>query len=144
MMLEVPYKAGSLLEDAITRKVLPADETNLSSVADAWINAREVGKAEATLKRLAAMSSKGEYFFKLGAMYGDNERWKESIAMLQNALEKGGLKRPGEAWMRIAVAHYGQNDNPGAITALRKAVTFDETRKQASEWLRVLAAQPSQ
>jgi tetratricopeptide (TPR) repeat protein len=144
MMLEVPYKAGTLLEDAITRKVLPADETNLGSLSDAWINAREINKAEATLKRLAAMSAKGEYFFKLGAMYGDNERWKESLTMLHSALEKGGLKRPGEAWMRIAVAHYGQNDNPGAIAALRKAVTFDETRKQAGEWLRVLAAQASQ
>jgi tetratricopeptide (TPR) repeat protein len=144
MMLEVPYKAGTLLEDAITRKVLPADETNLGSLSDAWINAREIDKAEATLKRLAAMSAKGEYFFKLGAMYGDNERWKESITMLQNALEKGGLKRPGEAWMRIAVAHYGQNDNVGAIAALRKAVTFDETRKQAGEWMRVLAAQTNQ
>lgn len=144
MMLEVPYKAGTLLEDAISRKVLPADETNLGSLSDAWINAREIDKAEATLKRLAAMSAKGEYFYKLGAMYGDNERWKESLTMLQNALEKGGLKRPGEAWMRIAVAHYGQNDNPGAIAALRKAVTFDETRKQAGEWLRVLAAQAGQ
>jgi hypothetical protein len=32
-------------------------------------------------------------------------------------------------------------NNPGAITALQKAVTFDETRKQASEWLRHLQGQ---
>jgi tetratricopeptide (TPR) repeat protein len=141
MMLEAPYKAGALMEDALTRKLLPADETNLGSLADAWINAREADKAEATLKRLAAMAEKGDYYYKLGAMYGDNERWKDSQTMLEKALAKGGLKRPGEAWMRLAVAHYGQKDNPAAIAALRKAVTFDETRKQAGEWLRVLAAQ---
>jgi tetratricopeptide (TPR) repeat protein len=143
MMLEAPFKAGTLLEDAMQKKVLPSDETNLGSLADAWINAREADKAESTLKRLAAMSEKGEYYYKLGAMYGDNERWKDSQAMLEKALEKGGVKRTGEAWMRLAVAHYGQKNHSGAVGALQKAITFDETRKQAGEWLRVLSAQPA-
>lgn len=140
MMLESPYKAGALLEQAMAKNVMPADETNLSSLSDAWINAREVDKAETTLKKLAAMSEKGDYYYKLGAMYGDNERWEDSKVMLSKALEKGGLKRAGEVWMRLAVAHYGMKDNSGAIAALQKAITFDESRKQADEWLRALSA----
>jgi tetratricopeptide (TPR) repeat protein len=138
MMLDLPYKAGLYMQDAIDKGKLPGDEANLESVADAWINARETERAEATLKKLAATSEKGEYFFKLGAMYGDNERWKESREMLTKALEKGGLKRQGEAWMRLAVAAYSLKDQPAAIAALQKAMTFDETRKQAGEWLRHL------
>jgi tetratricopeptide (TPR) repeat protein len=141
MMLESPYKAGLLLEDAIAKNKVPADEANLGALSDAWINAREVGKAEATLKKLASMSDRGDYYYKLGAMYGDNERWKESREMLQKALDKGGLKRTGEVWMRMAVAAYGQKDNDGAVAALRKALTFDESRKQAGDWLRALSAQ---
>lgn len=140
MMLESPYKAGALLEDAIAKNRVPADETNLSALSDAWINARESDKAETTLKKLASMSDKGDYYYKLGAMYGDNERWKESKEMMEKALAKGGLKKPGEVWMRLAVAHYGMKDNPGAIAALQKAITFDESRKQAGEWLRALSA----
>jgi tetratricopeptide (TPR) repeat protein len=143
MMLESPYKAGALLEEAIAKNRMPADEANLSSLSDAWINARELEKAESTLKKLAGMSDKGDYFYKLGAMYGDNERWKESKEMLEKALQKGGLKKTGEVWMRLAVADYGMKDNPSAITALQKAITFDETRKQAGEWLRVLTVQAS-
>jgi hypothetical protein len=141
MMLELPYKAGLLLEDALAKAKLPGDEANLGALSDAWINAREVAKAEATLKKLAAMSDKGDYYYKLGAMYGDNERWQESGEMLQKALDKGGLKRTGEVWMRLAVAKYGLKDNEGAVAALQKAVTFEESRKQASDWLRVLSAQ---
>lgn len=141
MMLESPYKAGSLMEEAIAKSRLPADEANLGALSDAWINARETAKAEATLKKLASISEKGDYYYKLGAMYGDNERWKESQEMLKKALEKGGLKRPGEVWMRMAVAHYGMKDNAGAIAALQKAITFDESRKQAGDWLHVLNAQ---
>lgn len=143
MMLESPYKAGALMEQAMAKNLMPADETNLSSLSDAWINAREVDKAESTLKQLAAMSDKGDYYYKLGAMYGDNERWEDSKSMLNKALQKGGLKRTGEVWMRLAVAHYGMKDNTGAIAALQKAITFDESRKQADEWLRALSAAES-
>ncbi|MCR6651983.1 MAG: tetratricopeptide repeat protein [Cellvibrionaceae bacterium] len=140
MMLESPYKAGSLLEEAMKNNTIPMDESNLSSLSDAWINAREINKAEATLKQLASMSEKGDYYYKLGAMYGDNERWQESRDMLTKALDKGGLNKPGEVWMRLAVANYGLKDNQAAIAALKKAITFDESRKQADDWLRALSA----
>jgi len=141
MMLELPLKAGVLIQDAMDKKKLPVDEKNLESLADAWINARESAKAETTLKKLAAMSEKGEYYYKLGGMYGDEERWKESKEMLEKALEKGELKKPGEVWMRLAVAQYSLKNTQGAVTALQKAVTFDDTRKQAGEWLRHLSSQ---
>jgi len=141
MMLELPLKAGNLIQDSIDKKKIPADEKNLESLADAWINARESVKAETTLKKLASMSEKGDYYFKLGGMYGDEEKWKDSKEMLEKALEKGNLSKPGEVWMRLAVAHYGLKNNQGAIAALQKAVTFDETRKQAGDWLRHLSSQ---
>jgi tetratricopeptide (TPR) repeat protein len=138
MMLELPYKSGLLMQDAMSKNRIPTDEENLDLMANAWINARESQRAEAALKKLGAMSDKGDYYFKLGAMYGDNERWQESKEMLEKSLQKGGMKRQGDAWLRLAVAHYGLKDNPGAITALQKAITFPESSKQASEWLRAL------
>jgi tetratricopeptide (TPR) repeat protein len=141
MMLDLPFKAGLMLQDSIDKGKVPADEANLESVADAWINAHEAARAEATLKKLASMSEKGEYFFKLGAMYGDNEQWKDSREALQKAVQKGSLKHPGQAWMRLAVAEHGLKNTAGAIAALQKAVTFDETRKQAGDWLRHLSSQ---
>jgi tetratricopeptide (TPR) repeat protein len=141
MMLELPFKAGLLMQDALDKGRLPADEKNLESIADAWINARESARAETALKKLAGMSERGDYYYKLGAMYGDDERWQESKEMLEKALQKGGLKRTGEVWLRLAVAQYGLKNTPGAVAALQKAVTFDETRKQAGDWLRHLGNQ---
>ncbi|MFL6575603.1 MAG: tetratricopeptide repeat protein [Povalibacter sp.] len=141
MVMELPFKAGMLMQSAMDKSKLPGDETNLSSLADAWINAREAGRAETVLKKLAGIAEKGDYYFKLGAMYGDDERWQESQEMLKKSLEKGGLKRPGEAWMRLAVAQYGLKNTPAAIASLQKAAGFDETRKQAGEWLRHLSGQ---
>lgn len=136
MMIDLPYKAATLLQEAIDKNRVPADEKNLESVANAWINAREYPRAEATLKKLAGMSEKGEYFFKLGAMYGDDERWKESREMLDRAIAKGGLARPGEAYLRLAVATYSLKDMKAAESAANKALGYDQTRGQASQWLR--------
>lgn len=141
MLMDVPYKAGNLMQDAIDKGKVPADEKNLDAVASAWINARESTKAEAALKKLAAMSERGEYYFRLGGIYGDDERWKESKEMLDKALQKGNLSRPGEAWMRVAVASYNLKDIKGALAALGKAAGYDETRKQASEWKRSIEAE---
>jgi tetratricopeptide (TPR) repeat protein len=141
MMLDLPFKAGLLLQEALDKNVLPANEENLESVANAWINARESARAEVTLKKLAAASDKGEFFYKLGAMYGDDERWKESRDMLTKALQKGGIKRAGEAWMRIAVAEHNLKNTPAAVVALQKSMTYEETHKQASSWLRHLTGQ---
>jgi tetratricopeptide (TPR) repeat protein len=139
MTIDMPFEAGMLLQDAMDKGRIPADEKSLESVADAWINARESEKAQSVLKKLAAMSDRGDYYFKLGAMYGDEERWKDSKEMLEKALQKGGLKRTGEAWMRLAVANYSLKNTSAAIAALQKAITFDETRAQAGEWLRHLS-----
>jgi tetratricopeptide (TPR) repeat protein len=141
MMLDLPFKAGALLQEAIDKKLVPDDAENLESVANAWINARESARAEVVLKKLAAASDKGEFYYKLGAMYGDDERWKDSRDMLTKALAKGGIKRTGEAWMRIAVAEHNLKNTPGAVAALQKAMTFEDSRKQAAAWLRHLTGQ---
>ena len=141
MMLGEPLKAAQLIDTSIANNKMPSNEATLELVSNAWINARESEKAEDTLKKLAAMSDRGEYYFRLGAMYGDQERWNDSKGMLEHALEKGGLKRPGEAYFRIAVADYRSEDIKGAMTMLQKAATYDETKQQASEWMRVLQPQ---
>ena len=122
---------------------MPADEKHLESVANAWINARESPRAEAALKKLAAMSDKGEYFFKLGAMYGDNERWKDSKEALQKAIaerrpeaRRRGLDAPGGRRVQ------SQERCRTPSRRCSKAMRFDESRKQAGEWLRHLTGQP--
>ena len=85
-----------LMQEAIDKNRVPNDEANLESLANAWINAREAARAETALKKLAGMSEKGEYYYKLGAMYGDDERWKESKDMLQKALRRAASSAPAK------------------------------------------------
>jgi tetratricopeptide (TPR) repeat protein len=144
MMMDLPFKAGTLLQRAVDEGKLPAEEKHLDQIANAWINAREAQRAEATLKRLASMADRGEYYFKLGAMYGDNEQWRDSKQALEQAIQKGGLQRTGDAWMRLAVANYNLSNVSGTQAALQQAMKFNESRQQATEWLRYLGNRPAQ
>ena len=45
--------------------------------------------------------------------------------------------------MRIAVANYNLKNTPGTVAALQKAMTYDDTRKQAGEWLKYLGNAPA-
>ena len=141
MVIGAPLKAGRVLDEAIDKHALPMDEKTLEALANAWINARERGRAEGVLKRLVAMSSSGEYAYRLGAMYADEERWKEAARFLEQALAKGGLKTPGQAWLRLAVARINLNDREKAIAAMRQATQHRESQATAREWLRFLDQQ---
>ena len=76
MLLDLPYKAGALMQSALEKGTVTPEEANMEALANAWINAREVTRAEETLRKLANASGRGEYYYRLGAMYGDDERWR--------------------------------------------------------------------
>lgn len=141
MVIDVPMKGGQLLERALAEGKVQEDEKTLESIANAWINARESDKAEVALKKVAGVADKGEYYFRLGAMYGDQERWKDSKEMLQLALQKGGLKKPGDVWFRVALADYRMNDLRSAINDLQQAQKYEETKRQAGDWMQSLSAE---
>ncbi len=141
MVNGAPLKAGRVPDEAGDKGLLPMDEKTLEALANAWINARERWRAEGVLKRLVGMSSSGEYAYRLGAMYGDEERWQEAQRLLEQALAKGGLKTPGQAWLRLAVARINLNDREKAIAAMRQATQHRESQATAREWLRFLDQQ---
>jgi tetratricopeptide (TPR) repeat protein len=134
MLLEIPYKAGMLMQTALDKNLLPADEKNLELLSSAWINAHDNARAESSLKKLAAIADKGDYALRLGYIYIDSERWKEAVGALEKAAAKG-VKKPGEAAILLAKAHYELGNKRKSAQAAQTALRYDDTRKAASDWL---------
>lgn len=140
MLLEIPYKAGVLMQTAIDKGLLPADEKNLDVLSAAWMNARDNQRAEAALKKLAGVADKGDYYLRLGYVYIAGERWKEAVAALEKANAKG-VKKPGDAALLLAKAAFESGDKKKSLVAAQKALNYDDSRKQAAEWLSYLRQQ---
>jgi tetratricopeptide (TPR) repeat protein len=140
MLLEIPYKAGTIMQDALDKGLLPADEKNLELLSNAWLDARDNQRAEAALKKLAGVADKGDYYMRLGYIYVDDERWKDAIAALEKANAKG-VKKPGDAALLLAKAAYEAGDKRKSAQAAEKALNYEESRKAAADWLGYLRAE---
>jgi Tfp pilus assembly protein PilF len=137
MLLDIPYKAGVLMQTALDKGLLPADEKNLDLLSAAWINARDNKRAEDALVKLSKVSDKGDYTLRLGYVYLGNERWKEAVAAIERAQSKG-VKKQGEASLLLAKAAYEMGDKKKSMAAAQKALNYEESRKQAADWLSYL------
>lgn len=133
-LLDIPYKAGEVLQKGLDQKVLQADEKTLTTLADAWMASREYERAEAVLKRAAQISSKGDIYFRLGQIYVEDEKWKPALESLGKALEKGATKA-GDAYFLAGVAAFNAGDPDRALGYLQKATGYEETRKNAVDWM---------
>lgn len=146
-LLDIPAKAAATLQTGLDKKVLKPDEKTLTMLGDGWTMAREYDKAEAAFKQAAQYSDKGEIYFRLGQIYIEDERWKAAVEALEKAINKGGLKKTGDAWFLAGVAAFNAKDRARAEAAFSKAMNYEESRNNATQWLshvRDLAAQEAQ
>ena len=97
---------------------------NLNGAADAW------GKAAPFAKDGKLDMQRGQL------MVQQLDQYKDGKAALQQALAKGGLDKPGVAWILIGNADLKLKDKAGAVAAYRKAAQFAETKSAAEKWLK--------
>ncbi|QHS11162.1 tetratricopeptide repeat protein [Sinimarinibacterium sp. NLF-5-8] len=138
LLLNIPLKAARVLEQGIERNLLKGDEKTLTQIGDAYTMARNYAKAEGVYRQAAQTAANGELYFKLAQIFVEDERWADALPMLQQAQSKG-VKKPGEAAFLEGVAAFNKGDRRRALTALRKAQQYPESRNNASQWINHIA-----
>lgn len=131
----IPEHAARLLTQAIDKGMVPASESWLELLANAWSVAREKMQAISALERLAQVSADGEPYLRQGRLYLDTYAWESAGQALQKALDKG-LAQPGQAWLLLGIARVEQAQFSAAMAALKKAEAFDNYKNQAIAWQR--------
>ena len=134
LLLEIPQKAAQVLDDGIARGILASDETTLSRLGEAWIAAREYGRADDVMARAAAMAAGGERALRLAQLRIEDQRWAAALEALDQALLKG-VPKPGEAQFLRGVAAFEAGDLQRAEQAFTAAMAHRERRQDARDWL---------
>ena len=135
MYMQIPMKAGLLLQRGVDQKQVEANEKNLESLANAWMAARENDRAEVVLKKAAALSGKGEMYKHLGYIYIERMEWAAALDAFDKALKKGGLKEAGDVYLLVAQSAIELKQWKRAEDAIRSAMQQQKTAKMATEWL---------
>jgi tetratricopeptide (TPR) repeat protein len=136
MFLDIPFEAGAILEAAMESRKVEKTQSNLELLLSAWTSAREFDKAIQVIDLLAPMVESGDYYWQRAQLFNEKANWPEVVSSATRALERGGLKRPGEAYLLMGMAHSELREFDRAIEAFEQAKQHGETaRRNAAAWI---------
>jgi tetratricopeptide (TPR) repeat protein len=132
---ELPYQGALVLEKAIEDGTISRDSEGLELLANSWIAAREYKRSLGPLRSAAALSEDGNLYVRLGQVHMQSEAWSEASALLEKAIEKGGLEDPGNAELLLGIAYYNGAQVTRARSSFLRARQHDSTRSAANRWI---------
>ena len=135
---DLPVRAATVLNRAIEEEKVESDTKALELLGNSWLAAREYDRALAPLERAAEVSEDGELFLRLGRVSIQREEWEKAAESLNRALEKGNLEEVGNVHLLLGIAVYNQKRLDRARRSFVRALDFEESNKNAEQWLRVI------
>ena len=90
-------------------------------LANLYQVAREFDKAIPVIEEAARMNNSGAMYERLGRSYAELQEWGKAEDALTKALNAGGIKDRGLAWVLIGQSRYERDDRSGAREAFSNA-----------------------
>jgi predicted Zn-dependent protease len=143
MQNNVPYQAALVLQEGLQSGAVPASEADYTLLADAWQDAGDLDRAVAALGEAEKQSKTGDALVAEAQIYTQRHEWFSAIDTAKKAITKGGLKRPGRAWLLQGIAQVQNRQYDEGTVSLREAAKYDDSRAQADAWLHYLSVRNS-
>ncbi len=137
----VPYKAAFYLSEGLKAGRVEKTHKNYEILSDSYIQAQEMDQALAALSKAAPLAPNGQTYVRQGQIFLEKENYKESINSLQKGIAKGGLKKPGLAYLALGIAQYQSGATQASLETFRSATKYPKYKKQAREWINHLNTQ---
>jgi tetratricopeptide (TPR) repeat protein len=138
LYMENPHEGASILDREISAGRVDATEEHLELLGNAWAQARENQNAVEALGRAGELSEDGEILVRRAQILVQMQLWSDVIDTVDAAVAKGGLNRPGNAYLLQGMAAAELKRFEEAVIYFRRAAAFPETRTQARDWARYM------
>ena len=137
MQNDVPYKAGTLMEEELARGRIKRSGKNFRLISQAWTLAREDSRSVEPLKMAARLNDNGDLYIRLANTYLNLGQYEACIEAARAGFEKGGLKNPDYAEISIGMCFYNVQKYADAIRAFRRAAKVPRSAATANQWIRI-------
>lgn len=135
----VPYKAASLLENALKDKVVSSNEKHLKLLGSLYLESGEEILALERFELASQYAKRGNTDFTIAQLHYARGNYKKAINHAQLALQKGTSKA-GNIYMLLASLHHSLGDTNHTREYLVAASKHKETRKSSKRWLASLSS----
>ncbi len=132
---KAPYKAAKVVASGLKKGIIPKEPANYETLAEAWIAARAWNRALQALGREAELSNSGKTYLRMASIYLNQRDYPQAVVAARNALQKGGLKQPGRAWLVLGEAAFEQKNWNLALKAFKTAARSKALHKDALSWI---------
>lgn len=136
-----PFEAAKVLEKEINAGRISKTLENMELLANLYQVSREYDKAIPVIRQATQLARDGKMDERLGRSYFELQQYQNAIDALTAALNKGGLKEPGYAWVLIGQSRYELENRAEAREAFRKATDFRDGRRAGNGWLNFMRAE---
>ena len=133
MSEDLPHKAAMLLQRELEDGRIEENVTVLELLSQAWYSAAEPARALPPLERAAAMSGDGRLYLRLARLYMDAHQWKGADRAARMAVERGGLRQEGHAWILRGMARVRMKQLTEATEFFDRARDFEESERYAEQ-----------
>lgn len=140
---DLPYPAAKVLQKGIEDGTIDDDPEVYELLANSWIAAREYDRSLPPLRKAAELAKDGNLDVRLAQVYMQRENWSDATRMLENAIDKGGLKNRGNVELLLGIAYYNTKNLSLARNHFVRAREHEETREAAERWISHLATETS-
>jgi tetratricopeptide (TPR) repeat protein len=131
----LPWEAARLLETAIDDGRVAADRRNLETLSQAWYLAAETERAIEPLAAAAALAEDGELYLRLARLHMDANAWAAAEEAAGLAIERGGLREEGQAWLVRGMAAARREQFRSARDYFTEAAQHTDAARYAAQWL---------
>lgn len=131
----VPYSAARILQRGIESGVVEPTEENWELLSQSYQAAEEMEDAIRALQRAAALSDDGELYVREAQLHAATDDWASVRTAIRNALDKGGLRNTGRAYMMLGIAAFEDRQYQQSLDAFRGAAQHAESRSRANQWI---------
>jgi tetratricopeptide (TPR) repeat protein len=135
LYMELPYKAGQLLEKALTEGSISPSIENWRLLNDVWLHAREPDLALAATERALEFTRNANLHLVRAQLLAEREQWSSVLREAEAAITTAGLDSPGNAHLLKGIAHYELQQLHRAQASFEHARDFEDTRELAGRWL---------
>lgn len=133
-----PFKAATLLNEAIEQGTVVAQEKSLDLLSRAYLGAKEPNKAINILKKLSELSDLGKYDALLAQTYLNTEQWQNAINYANKAIDKSRNEKTasylGNMHLAKGMANFNLKDFDSSLAAFVKAEKLPKIKKTAQQW----------
>jgi tetratricopeptide (TPR) repeat protein len=134
----LPLQSAEVLEQALARQVVRADEAAYTKLGTAWFTAGELDKAVTPLENAARAANTGDAYVRLAVVHVAREDWSAAVAALHAGMGRGSLTDEGQANLLMGVALYRQQQFDAARPWFEQAAAVPRHRAAAEDYLRAI------